>query len=172
MSAFSRRRSCGCETELTKHQGECAAAKNAARSNDKPIDLVRNLATEIRLRCILYLFTVCRFIYIEVCHVERVGVTSLVTGIIFISLTIRCTMSDIENYLVHFSEFKERFQPIPEEHKHFLDDVTFKRYLVARQGNLDKAEAMLRETLAWRSEFKVDHEVSALFRLGSHIFHF
>ena len=38
----------------------------------------------------------------------------------------------------------------------WADEAVCRRYLRARKGNLDKASAMLRETLQWRREFGVD----------------
>jgi hypothetical protein len=37
-----------------------------------------------------------------------------------------------------------------------LVDFEYVRYLVARSWNLDKAKAMLRETLDWRIKFQAD----------------
>lgn len=60
----------------------------------------------------------------------------------------------IQKYFERLDEFKARFSDELQsgEFAEFLDDAMFKRFLCARQGDLKKSEAMLRDCLAWRRE--------------------
>ena len=62
-----------------------------------------------------------------------------------------------EEELGNMSQLRERVQDAAEASpalKKWLSDITLLRYLRARSGNLDKAEEMLRKTIAWRKEMR------------------
>jgi hypothetical protein len=61
----------------------------------------------------------------------------------------------VEKYLKNFDEFKERVAPLVAQDPEFCTELMLKRYLVAREGNIKKAEEQLRETLKWRAQWQV-----------------
>ncbi|CAM8998751.1 hypothetical protein QQ045_002529 [Rhodiola kirilowii] len=75
-------------------------------------------------------------------------------------------------------ELREALGPLMGCHLQYCSDACLRRYLDARNGNLDKAKKMLEETLKWRSTFKpedirwcdvaMEGETGKLFRANFH----
>ena len=77
----------------------------------------------------------------NVCHLAGVELTT--------PLDLDALLTERERPL--FDQFKERMADVPT-----LDDITLVRFLRADSCKLDKSEARLRKTLAWRAENSVD----------------
>ncbi|GFQ01790.1 random slug protein 5 [Phtheirospermum japonicum] len=64
-----------------------------------------------------------------------------------------------------FNELKASLGPLSGRNLQYCSDACLKRYLEARNWNVDKSKKMLEETLRWRSSFKPEeirwHEVAS-----------
>lgn len=63
-----------------------------------------------------------------------------------------------KNYIFLFyeqvNELKDAIGPLSGRSLQFCDDACLRRYLEARNWNVDKSKKMLQETLKWRLSFK------------------
>nr|GLL18186.1 random slug protein 5-like [Ipomoea trifida] len=83
-----------------------------------------------------------------------------------------------DEQLQKVNELRTSLGPLSGRSLQYCTDACFKRYLVARSWNVDKAKKMLEETLKWRSTFKpeeirwpevaMEGETGKLFRAGFH----
>lgn len=55
---------------------------------------------------------------------------------------------------MQINELKAAIGPLSGRSMQFCTDACFRRYLDARNGNVDKSKKMLEETLKWRSSYK------------------
>ncbi|CAN8312904.1 unnamed protein product [Cochlearia groenlandica] len=59
-----------------------------------------------------------------------------------------------EEYLNKISEVRTLLGPLSEKSSEYCSDSTINRYLAARNGHVNKATKMLKETLKWRNHYK------------------
>ncbi|XAR61772.1 hypothetical protein NMG60_11016285 [Bertholletia excelsa] len=78
------------------------------------------------------------------------------------------SLHDQENDELHaeskVNELKADLGPLPDRSLKYCTDACLRRYLIARNWNVDKSKKMLEETLKWRSTYKPEeirwHEVA------------
>ncbi|CAA7047901.1 unnamed protein product [Microthlaspi erraticum] len=59
-----------------------------------------------------------------------------------------------EEYLNKINEVRTLLGPLNEKSSEYCSDATITRYLAARNGHVNKATKMLKETLKWRMQYK------------------
>lgn len=62
--------------------------------------------------------------------------------------------NDVEHQQAKIKELKAAIGPLSGRSSQFCSDACFRRYLEARNWNVDKAHKMLEDTLKWRSTYK------------------
>jgi len=73
-----------------------------------------------------------------------------------------------EKYRKNLSAFRDKLTDLSPEDAAWCTDIVLRRYLIARSGNVSKAEQQLRETLKWRKEYQV---ISAIIKLLTEFSH-
>lgn len=63
-------------------------------------------------------------------------------------------MADVGVWSMQVNELKAAIGPLSGRNLLYCTDACLRRYLEARNWNVDKAKKMLEETLAWRSTYK------------------
>ncbi|XP_068654612.1 uncharacterized protein [Aristolochia californica] len=76
-----------------------------------------------------------------------------------------CPENDSAHQEAKINELRHAIGPLSERALHYCDNACLRRYLEARNWNVDKSKKMLEETLKWRSTFKPEeirwHEVAS-----------
>lgn len=69
-------------------------------------------------------------------------------------LTVQILANDLIKICMQVNELKDALGPLSGRSLQYCSEACLKRYLEARNWNVDKSKKMLEETLRWRSTYK------------------